>query len=107
MQVLSKSKDLRISNDVFKKICRDLKSEINENKKEIEKPVVKTPTAHTAEKKAARAAKSAAKGAEIAKEVVNKKTGESVDGSSDIPVRLSIAKDDNNEWTVITYKEAP
>ena len=37
MEVLSKSKDLRISNDVFKKICRDLKSEINENKKEIEK----------------------------------------------------------------------
>ena len=37
MEVMSKSKDLRISNDVFKKICRDLKSEINENKKEIEK----------------------------------------------------------------------
>ena len=44
---------------------------------------------------------------DYSKEVINKKTGESVDGSSDIPVRLSIAKDDNNEWTVITYKEAP
>ena len=44
---------------------------------------------------------------DYSKEIVNKKTGESVDGSSDIPVRLSIAKDDNNEWTVITYKEAP
>lgn len=44
---------------------------------------------------------------DYSKEVINKKTSESVDGSSDIPVRLSIAKDDNNEWTVITYKEAP
>ena len=44
---------------------------------------------------------------DYSKEVVNKNTGESVDGSSDIPVRLSIAKDDNNEWLVITYKEAP
>ena len=44
---------------------------------------------------------------DYSKEIINKKTGESVDGSSDIPVRLSIAKDDNNEWTVITYKEAP
>ena len=44
---------------------------------------------------------------DYSKEVINKKTGESIDGSSDIPVRLSIAKDDNNEWTVITYKEAP
>lgn len=44
---------------------------------------------------------------DYSKEVINKKTGESVDGSGNIPVRLSIAKDDNNEWTVITYKEAP
>lgn len=44
---------------------------------------------------------------DYSKEVINKKTGESVDGSGDIPVRLSIAKNDKDEWTVITYKEAP
>lgn len=44
---------------------------------------------------------------DYSKGVINKKTGESVDGSGDIPVRLSIAKDDKDEWTVITYKEAP
>lgn len=44
---------------------------------------------------------------DYSKEVINKKTGESVDGSANIPVRLSIAKNDNNEWTVITKKELP
>lgn len=37
MELLTKKKDFTISNDVFQKIVRDLKSEIKENKKEIEK----------------------------------------------------------------------
>ena len=44
---------------------------------------------------------------DYSKEVIDKTTGECVEGSADIPVRLSIAKDDNNEWLVISEKEAP
>ena len=37
MEVLTKKKNFKISNDVFRKIIKDLKSEIKENKKEIAK----------------------------------------------------------------------
>lgn len=37
MEVLTKKKDFKVSNDIFRKIVRDLKSEIKENKKEIAK----------------------------------------------------------------------
>lgn len=37
MEVLTKKKNFKVSNDVFRKIIRDLKSEIKENKKEISK----------------------------------------------------------------------
>lgn len=37
MEILTKKKDFKISNDVFQKIIRDWKSEIRENRKDIEK----------------------------------------------------------------------
>lgn len=44
---------------------------------------------------------------DYSKEVIDKTTGECVEGSADIPVRLSIAKNNNDEWLVISEKEAP
>ena len=37
MELLTKKDNFKISNDVFKKIIRDLKSEIKENRKVFEK----------------------------------------------------------------------
>ena len=44
---------------------------------------------------------------DYSKEVINKKTDECVEESADIPVRLSIAKNSDDEWVVITKKEMP